>query len=221
MPKKSTSIRALTGPRVLHTMIPAYNETYDLANAQFPAANGWYNAGLPNAIAYEHYFDLSGYELDDLTFAPTGGSIQSPGRFVAENIAGVDVEVLDIVSQERLSLLEIEADLLLGNVPGMMLSTQDWTQILFGQYHLMATDTNISALDILRTITIGDFGSMEPTAVQKLWVYRIVRINGTKIATTQLRIPASRTIMPGIVSKEDDLPYLMRLKRSYELATQG
>lgn len=217
-PSEKVSTRALVGPKVLNKVIPAYNQLYDAVNAKFPNSDGWYSEGLPNAIAYETYFDLSGYTLDDLTFAPTGGSVQAPGRYIAENLLDVDIEVLDIVSQERLSLTAIEADLLLGNVPGMSFSTEDWRQIMFGQYQVMTTNTNYVSRDICTPIGVGSFGSMEPTAASKLWVYRIIRINGTKDPTSELKIPSSRTIMPGIVSKEDDLPYLMRLKRSYELA---
>ena len=218
-PSKTTSTRALTGPRVLHKQIPAYNHLYDESIPAFPAQDGWYNEGLANAIAYETYFDLSGYELDDLTFTPTGGTVQTGGRYVAENMPDVDIEVLDIVSTERLSLTDVEADLLLGNVPGMSLSKEDWTQIIFGQYQVMTTNTNYSSLDIMTPIGGGSFGSMEPSAAAKLWVYRIVRINGTKVPTSELRIPAARMVLPGVVSKEDELPYMMRLKRSFELST--
>ena len=203
----------------MHKAIQAYNETYDNTNSVFPAANGWYNDGLPNCIAHETYFDMSGYTLDDLTFTPTGGKVQAPGRYVGENLPDVDIEILDIVSTERLYLTDIDAQLLLGNMPGGPLSKQDWTQIVFGQYQVMTTNTNYSSLDILTPIGAGNFGSMEPSAVEKLWYYRVVRINGTKTPTSQLRIPATRMILPGIVSKEDDLPYMMRLKRSYELGT--
>jgi hypothetical protein len=218
-PSTKTSTRALEGPRRLTKEIPSFQGVYDVTNV-FPSMNGWYNDGLTNLIAYETYFDLSGYELDDMTFVPTGVLLQDPGRYIADN-ATLDYEVLDIVSQEKLSLTNINAQLTLGNVPGMAGTTQDFTQIVAGNYRLMTQQTTTVAADLLLTINGGSFGSGEPTAAAKLWVYRIIRVNGLKIPGNTLNIPGSRFVMNGTVIKEEELPYMMRLKRSYEIATQG
>ena len=69
-------------------------------------------------------------------------------------------------------------------------------------------------------VTQGSFGSAEPTAVQKLWVYRVVLCRGASDASTLL-LPATRFVLASDIVKEEDLPYIMRLKRSYELSTQG
>jgi len=212
---------ALTGNRTLAETIPAYIATYDSAGLVFPAENGWTNSGLPNAIMYEGSFDLSGYDLDKLTFVPTGGMVQDPGRFVGENLSDVDVEVLDIICTERLDLATIDQQLLAGAVPGMMGTQEDWSQIVFGQYRVMSTNTNYVSLDIMSVISAGVFGSAAPSATSRLWIYRVVRINGTKVPTSELRIPAARFVLPGLVVKEEDLPYMMRLKRSYEISTQS
>jgi hypothetical protein len=218
MPEQSTG--ALTGPRSMVVDIPEYLETY---TTLFPSYKGWYNAGLTNCIAYETYLDLSGYELDDLTFVPTGGSLQDPGRYsYTLNTPGApvenDFEILDIVSQERLDLTNIDADLTLLNVPGMMLSTNNFTQITIGQYRaLVVPTTQATALDLMQVVTGGSFGSADPVVVQKLWVYRIVRVNGSKSSGDILAVPASRFVVNGTVIKEKDLIYMQRLKRSYEL----
>ena len=173
-----------------------------------------------NFISYETYFDLSGYELDDLTFIPTGVLVQDPGRFIASN-ATLDYEILDIVSQERLTPAEINAGLLAGGVPGMSNTSIDFTQIISGNYRLMIQNTTSAVTDVLLTVDGGAFGSGEATAAAKVWVYRCIRTNGTKGTGNTLLIPAARFVMTGAVVKEDEIPYLMRLKRSYEIATQG
>ena len=220
-PTKKTSARTLAGPRILTQDVPAYNSLYDATANVFPAQGGWYNEGLPNAIAYESYFDLSGYTQSKLTWVPEGCMVQDPGRFVAENMPDVDIEVLDIISQERLSLTEIEADLFTGNLPGAPATTIDREQIIFGQYRVMSTNTNYVSLDICTVMTGGSFGSGQASAAAKLWYYKIIRINGIKTAASDLRIPASNFIMPGVAVQEEELPYMMRLKRSYEISTQG
>ena len=212
------SERALTGPRRLTELIPPYNELYTTV---FPAAGGWDNEELTKAIAFEATMDLSGYELDKLTFYTQGGELQDPGRYVLLNAPTCDVEVLDIVSQERLSLTAIDAQLLAGSVPGMSGTTEDFSQIILGNYRVMILQNTSANLKLLTTIAGGTFGSAEPTAASRLWVYRIIRINGTKTAGDELRIPASRFILQGVAAAEEELPYMMRLKRSFELSTQG
>ena len=212
--------RALLGPRRLTQDIPEYQGIYD--GAIFPNDKGWSAEGLPNAIMYETYFDMGGLTLDDLTFVPQGIELQDPGRYIMQNFPTGDVEVLDIVSQERLTLADIDANLTLGNVPGMMESTEDFLQILFGQYRVLLLTNTSANIELLTPITGGSFGSGEATAASKLWCYRVVRVNGTgKVAGIDLKIPAARFVMIGTTIEESELPYMMRLKRSFELATQG
>jgi hypothetical protein len=213
--------RTLTGPRRLTQDIPEYLGIYDPALV-FPDYKGWANEGLPNALIYETYFDMGGLTLDDLTFVPQGAELQDPGRYIMQNFPVGDVEVIDIISQERLTLTDIDANLALNNVPGMMESTEDFTQIIFGQYRSMLLLTTSANVELLSTVAGATFGSAEASAAAKLWCYRVVRINGNdKPPGFILKIPASRFVMIGTTVEEKELPYMMRLKRSYELSTQG
>lgn len=212
--------RALLGPRRLTKEIPAYQGIH--ADGVFPAFAGWINGGLNDAIMYETYFDMSGLTLDDLTFVPGGVQLQDPGRYSCTNVDAADVEVLDIISQERLTIVDIDANLSLGNAPGMMITTEDFTQIIFGQYRLMLRQTTSSNTEILTTVDGGNFSSQEPTAAAKVWCYRFMRVNNAPLAGgNDLRIPASRFVVVGTTIEEKELSYMMRLKRSYELTQQA
>jgi len=216
------SDRALLGPRRLTNDIPEYQGIYD--GVVFPDYKGWSagDPGLSNALMYESYIDMGGLTLDDLTFVPQGIELQDPGRYIMEGFNTGDVEVLDIISQERLTLPEIDANLTLGNVPGMMESTEDFRQIIFGQYRGMLLANTSANVQLLSTVDGGLFGSGEATAASKLWCYRIMRVNGAGMAPgIVLNAPASRFIVVGTTIGEKELPYMMRLKRSFELATQG
>jgi hypothetical protein len=217
------SDRTLTGIRRLTQDIPEYQGSY---TANFPDYKGWTNAGLPNALIYETYFDMSGLTLDDLTFVPQGSELQDPGRYIydipaIDTYPVVDVEVLDIISQERLTLADIDANLTLGNAPGMMETTEDFTQLIMGNYRVMIVSNTTANVELLLPVDGGLFSSAEATAAARLWCYRVVRINGVKGTGDLLKIPASRFILVGTTIEEKELPYMMRLKRSYELGTQG
>jgi hypothetical protein len=65
------------------------------------------------------------------------------------------------------------------------------------------------------------FDSGEPTAADKLYSYRIVTLFTSDLdEASYVTIPAARHLIGGVMGGEDDLVYMQRLKRSYELANQ-
>jgi len=225
------STRALTGRRVLTKQV----ENADMIYLQDGSNLEWHNRpttysesewkGINNkAMVYnEQYFDLSGYELDDLTMATVACRIQDPGVYLYSGDTDVFC-VYDIISQERLSeddlkLMKTNCDTFQQAAPGMNKGPLDQSQIVSGTYRLFTKNANVTGLPSLmlnaRTVK---FGSGSPTAVQKLWVYRIVMFLQTPVAGDFLVIPATTVALLADVYKEDEIPYMMRLKRSYELA---
>jgi hypothetical protein len=70
---------------------------------------------------------------------------------------------------------------------------------------------------------MGQLGSLEPTAADKLFASRIVMPYGkvaNTILMTSMASPAQRVGFRGMMAEEPTLEYMMRLKRSYELANQ-
>lgn len=66
------------------------------------------------------------------------------------------------------------------------------------------------------------YSSLEPTAADTLYCYRIMNlsdVNPVEQART-MSLNAKRVIMDCVALEEPDLEYMMRLKRSYELANQ-
>jgi len=210
------SVGALEGERMLTKMVPSYQATR--GEFYFPGADGWTYSSVNDAIASESYFDLSGYSLDDLTLFPLGVTLQDPGVYVSTNSA-VPMQVVDIVSQERLDLDTTFGDVVANSMPGMLGTTQEFTQIVWGQYRTLLGQASFQDNStIFLPASAGLFGSGSPTTVQKLWVYRFVFLNGAAQGDT-IAVPASRFILNAIIAKEGDKEFLMRQKRSYELAT--
>lgn len=213
---------ALTGNRIMNLPVPTANIAYTDADG-WTVDNGWERNSANATIWHEQYFDLSGYELDDLTLYPVGISLQDGLPYFTSNGADPSllVYVLDIVSQERIDMNTIRGlitDLEYPSSPG---STYDWTQILFCQVRGFTALTNIGNTSVMQPVSVGEMGSSEPTSVQKLWATRIVLPGGTDWTDQTVTIPATRFVLAGTIAKEADLEYLMRQKRSYELATQG
>lgn len=214
--------RALTGPRQLKLMVPEYIGTYG-GGVGFPAYKTWLPSPSGNSIYFEGKIDVN-LSLDDLTMFPEAMFLQDPGIYIRtpspipEDPAN-DLFVLDIVSVKRLDIATVIADFNgLNNAPGMLESTDDFNQIIMGNFRYMGRNLQLeSSLGVQTTFDSKDFSSASPFAQDFLWCYRILIPRSSQLSATLLSCPASRFILQVVVGREDDLPYMMRLKNSYEL----
>jgi len=211
-----SSERALAGERTMSQMFPEYMGQF---TTQWGKYKTWQNSvTYPEVIFNETYFDMSGYTHDDMTVFPLGITLQDPGIYVSSN-ADVPMQVLDVVSQVRLSPGAVLTDLVtLSNVPGMMESTVDWTQILWGQYRTFLGQAQYQANQtIFLPASGGLFGSGSPSTAEKIYCYRFIITSGAA-ENDNMKIPASRVVMNAVSAAEEEKVFLMRQKRSYELA---
>lgn len=201
--------------------VPSLISSFNGATNQFDPANGW-AVDTNGTLYYESYFDLSGYELDDLTILIDVLALQdSNAYFLVNAVPDSRVDLIDVVSEERLDP-DTVADLALnGEYPGTLQSTQNFDQVKYCSVRGMIPQTDFVSATLLSTAFGGSYGSSSPTTAAKLWIYRIVRVGGTDLTGQQLAIPATRFMMGANIIKESELPYMMRLKRSYELANNG
>jgi len=210
---------ALTGNRQFVKDIPNTILTWDPIAGEYNPTNGWNELG--GVAYYETYWDTSAYSLNDLTYYPITSVLQDGQPYINVMVDNTNAAeyILDIVSQEKLDINETVLEMLQGNLPGQPLSKHDFTQILMCQFRLLAPTLQFNTASIVTPINLGQFGSLEPTAASKLWIYRIVYPTATTIsAGDTFSVPATRFIMNGAVAKESELEYMMRLKRSFELA---
>jgi len=225
MAKEATITKALTGPRQLKEMVPYYYGTY-VDGTGFPSVNGWQGTGVGttgNFVYYESYMDVN-LALDDLTMFPQAALLQDPGLYfrtpdITPSPLFNSLQVIDIVSIKRLDPILIKQAFTSGRcaAPGMIGTTEDFNQIIMGTWRLMATDSNLALADnIQKTIDSKDFSSAAPFANDRLWCYRILLPMVSDLSNVILGAPASRFIIQVIVGQEKDLPYMMRLKNSYE-----
>ena len=215
-PTKKTSTRALTGPRLLDHPVPGTS----LVVGNQPT-NGW-ELSPSGFLYYENYFDMAGLMLDDLTLVPTVTTLQDGYPYVVQNTASLSV--WDIISTERLDIEYFTNYSAAAGMsgPGLPESKEDWNQMIMCNYRFMTLQTQFTDASLMLPATGGSFGSQEASAARKLWIYRIVIDNGPQTGTpVTIAIPATRFVLGAEIVKEDDLPYMMRLKRSYELSTQG
>jgi hypothetical protein len=195
-----------------------------------------------SAVGYvqEMKLDLSGYVQDSLTvgfrrsFEQLGGAESIGWETYDANNDGVFETV--IISSVPFNDNQLAGAL--ASSPGFTpyaVAGVDWgnfnrEHIIHGTYQLMYANNTIGAgafnskgVATLMSVQSNDFSSLEPTAADCLYCYRVFGLPepGTAASgVSAIGLPAKRIILDAFTVEEPDLEYMMRLKRSYELANQ-
>jgi len=99
-------------------------------------------------------------------------------------------------------------------------STIGFENILYGRVQMIANNSSLPQQAGVVYAT-EEFGSMTPTASDRLYVTRIVRVKNYGLATpvaSAIQVPHMRVIIVGSGKEENDLSYIMRLRQSYKVA---
>jgi len=201
------------------------------------AGGDWTNLSSTNNALFfqETQIDLSGYALERKTFYPhssfeqrsgptsgTFGSATSP-RNIYDTII-----VSSIPLKESALAMVLYSQAMPGFTPFSAPTVPGYAELwrinkdpLMHQHQLISShDSTIATTggsSIYRITSDLYASSLEPTAADVLYCYRIVYSGATDGKAT---LPAARVLLPGTISSEPKLEYMMRLKRSYELANQ-
>jgi len=190
----------------------------------------WSVLGANIAMVYEDSIDLSGFANQYLTFFPEFAVLQEiPVLALAGGEAGAIADHT-IISSVPLNTSDTLNQLVALTAPGYPDvgpsgdSNIVYEQLMYQRSKFAIVDINqITASGLTTPIGVSQLGSLEPTAADKLFVYRFVIPypnvpNGT--GYTDMNAPAQRVTLRGTMAEEPTIEYMMRLKRSYELANQ-
>jgi len=187
--------------------------------ADFALSGGWQKSSANNSLYYETQIDLGGLFAEGMTFFPAGAAVQEGYAFsrTAGTFGGTPMQVYDVVSMAPLSDIEVWN----GIPPGFSTSQNNWHSIVWGRHReLFNPQFSTNQATVIFPINSSLIGSGEPTATETLYVYRVVIFATPPSGAEFVEIPPSRFIIDGAVAKEEDLEYIMRLKRGYILATE-
>ncbi len=211
-----------------------WNRTTNTFDQQF----GGYTQLDAKSFYTQQDIDLSGYAMDKKTFFPYSSFEQRAGATFVSTSTPLAIQpyVIEktIVSSVPLSEYDISLTVSAIVSPGFNYSiggfgpfpTQlrfDRTVIIHGENKLYTIDSTMEVAgqsNAFRLIDRQTFSSLEPTAADKLYCYRILYFSSAGGEMEDSIIPDSRIIIPGTLASEPKLEYMMRLKRSYELANQ-
>lgn len=235
MPEESDMQRTLTAE------FPSWYVQYDRSATKWdimPAASGdWTTLSTSPTGAFffnETVIDLSGYALERKSFFPYSSFEQRSGTTSATIDAGtltVQPYVWDATIITSVPMNQSELISSITTAPGFIQFSgvgafglrQNRDQILHGEQKIYTLDSTLSVSGVsnyLKLISRELFSSLEPTAADKLYCYRVCGVVAGSTEATFANLPATRVLMPGNITSEPQLEYMMRLKRSYELANQ-
>jgi len=205
----------LEGPRILTKILTGTHVTND-GSALIQTVTGQWTqvAGSTNAAVQRSYFDISGYNMDFLTTFVQGVEIQDPGPLAGNDNAN---ELLEILSTEFISDSEIVAFITgVGfSGPGYSLSSMNMDQVVYGRRRSYTLNNTITPI-IPHLHHTAMWGTCNALTSDKLHITRILL---TTTVNSDTFVSDTNVVLVAIISKEKDLPFLMRQKRSYELAT--
>jgi len=218
----------LEGPRVLDQLFPWCDIDTAPDVPGYPitisAGQGWKllddgALGTPTAVN-RAYYDLSGYNLKSLTAFFQGVDIQE--SFTP--FGTISMTVVDMITTEFLNDATLLAAHIYttgdGDLPGFPNSEYDMSQVIYGRTRTFVDNSSWGDISLQGQTS---FGTCAATTADKVHLTRVVYVQtglaGVITADKKIHIPPSDYVSAIITAEEKELAYLMRQKRSYELAT--
>lgn len=229
--------------RTLVAEFPWFNIESDLGD---PASWGYNLVTDTREIAtytwvQEMKLDLSGYTQSDLTvgfrrsFEQMGGMDSVFWLSYDPNTDGIGentiISSVPFTDAQLLASIASAPGFIPFHPPGVLdFGNFNRTHIIHGHYEVKFANTTIGAGAFgssgnasLLNATDNYYSSLEPTAADCLYCYRVISTPApadNRDGVTRISLPAKRVILDAFTVEEPDLEYMMRLKRSYELANQ-
>jgi len=176
------------------------------------SGTGWETLANQVSVARD-FIDLAGYRREDMTLFIQSTRVQDGMPFYTTGPA--EGFCIDLITNERVSNAEILTVL---NAPttnarqfGFISSTISQQDISYGVHRQLGISTGV-ATPVAIVVSSTAFGTCDSTAGTRLYITRLVF---NSVPGTTLNVPQSNWVVAGIVAKEKELEYMMRLARSY------
>jgi len=176
-------------------------------------------SGSSNAIMSNTYFDLAGMSMKDKTLFFDGAGVQIVNAPAVNNgAAGDTLIVTDLMSSSPLTDAELSSFITIGNFaqPGAKLT---FDETIYARNQVWGLTLNEVSTGYMVLLNESQFGSMSPTASDRVYSYRIITAVGLigQPSMDSITIYPGRHILRAEAKEEPDHEYIMRLLRSYQL----
>ena len=198
-----------------------YLEAVGTNNFQFStSATTGYNTGWtqvdPAVFVSERILDCAGLAMNDETLYFDGITVQEGGTGMAiTGDAGDSFIVYDIVSAVPINMATDYGKIILFGAGFPAGGKSNFEHIPYARTSRYTIDLDTAAAFAFK-VSSEQSGSMEATASDRLYCYRLVFTFGGPNCTA-IGVGSARVLCAITVKEEPTYEYLMRLKRSYDL----
>jgi len=223
------------GNRLLRKLIPStqiINDGETPFTYQFGpgmGGEGWEIVGNGTnraMLVWRGYFDLAGYVKEDATTFVLGVNFQESNTHLAIGLLPTGALHNWRLCTKR-AMLNSDFDqnhfttaFSMFSPPGMLSSSFDLEEVFSGRYRQLTPDTTVNTL--LVQTNAQSWGAGDATAGNRLHItliyYAANLTTPEPPETSTIIVPEQAVVIPILVTKEKDLVYLERLRRSYVLA---
>jgi len=172
----------------------------------------------PSVFAASKYIDLAGLSMESETIFPQAITVQMTSQPFIGGAVGEQLAILDLVTSIPIDLTSAywATGIWLTDGPGFSRSELNYEHVLYARNNAYSTTVDLAAT-WPQLVSTHQFGSMSPTASDRLYCYRIVTFDNT---VTSITLPSARQLLVVDAKAEPEFEYLMRLKRSYDLQNE-
>jgi len=165
----------------------------------------------------ERILDCAGLSMEEETLFFDGITVQEGGIGAgAQGGAGDSFVVFDIVSSVPLDIDNDFGKIIFHGAGFPSGGVSNFEHIPYSRTTRYTLDLDTGAAFAFKAYS-EQSGSMEPTASDRLYLYRLVVVGNFTGTLTNLTVPSARVLFALTTKEEPTFEYLMRLKRSYDL----
>lgn len=179
-------------------------------------SNGWRLLAPTGLAVSDTYFDFAGLTKDYKTLMFDGAAVQDMlAPQVTGGAAGDSLVMVDLMSTSPLTDNDLQNFYIYGNfsINGKL----TFEQTIYARIRQFNVDVDNLAWGSMVLLSENQIGSLEATASDRVYCYRIVAM-GSNFDGTRIDVFNARYLLQANVKEEAEYQYLMRLKRSYDLA---
>lgn len=185
---------------------------------------GYWRSLGPNSFLSSTYFDLAGLAIDDKTLFFEQAGVQTTLAPLANNTgAGDSCLIMDLMTTRPLTDAQLVSTISYGNFAGNFAidgqGPLSFEETVYARTQMFVRHIDTSAWGYITLTDENYFGSMEPTASDRIYSYRLVLASqGTDPGDMDaLTIYPARHLLKAVAKEEPTYQYIMRLMKSYQL----
>jgi len=206
----------IEGPRILDKALN-YGLITNL-DPEYPTVgsvdgDGW-NTLDDNTFVSRSYFDISGYNLEQLTAFIQAVTVQEEFGIFGNLVSYVvDIVSLQSIEDDEITSAHITRPSSLGDLPGFSRSLYNMEHIIYAQNRDFINSVEWGRI-APQSITSWGTGSI--TAGRKLYITRIVYTDINGALNQYITLPPANFVIALVVAKQPEGQWMFNLKRTYE-----